>query len=379
MRVYSCEGQRSTNGFSSETLFLPAADWNRLKVAASLYDMDEHRAGLMLGKHILWEDLGTDELLSWTESPVFTILHGVLRRHKGQKDVFVCMIDARLATTEDGEQPMFYQALDLCDMFETKKCGFDDARRELARLQSRKYNHEVISHGTLCYPQGLTRHVSFKELRAAGLFDQLMADIRIPYSHDPAGLYTVLDWYRRESGAYSKTHYLTIKEMNAALACARRHLHADDEEERRSMRPVLWHLIYYLGLKMRSAHDKLLISTIKKLGYKLSDLQDGLYPGYNNVPDNLPEKKSMMQILRAIHTTVSENVNDEPIAPSRVVTYDHHNNDRYLSVDLELQRKSVLSKEKQTEESKEKIERKAPKARKTPRSDPFVDPADDDD
>ncbi|KAF1348615.1 hypothetical protein BDV97DRAFT_399183 [Delphinella strobiligena] len=83
MRAYGCEGQRRTNGFSSETLFLPAADWNRLEVAASLCAMDEHRAGLMLGKHILWEDRGSDEFDSWTLSLLFGVMHGYRCRYMG--------------------------------------------------------------------------------------------------------------------------------------------------------------------------------------------------------------------------------------------------------------------------------------------------------
>lgn len=285
MRVYSCDGVKHTNGFSSEALYLPAAAWHRLGVSTSMSDMPAYRAQLILGYHLLWNDRGTDELLSWTESPVFTMMHGWRRREKGQRNVFISMINRKLATNEslDKEVP-FYLALDMTHALQPKTClewgntGFN----KLSDLQSRKFNHETLSHGEFHYPAEATRHASLEELENAGLFDALMADLTIPPGHEVRGLYTILHWYRMKSNAYTDVHHVTPQEMLAAKSCARYHVHVRSENERRSSKPSLFHLIYYLSLKKRDKDDRSFISEIKKLGY---DSKSKLWRGLKHEKD----------------------------------------------------------------------------------------------
>lgn len=86
-------------------------------------------------------------------------------------------------------------------------------------------------------------------------------------------------------------------------------------------------------------------STRKTNSTPVSDLEEGLYPNYEEVPDNLPEKASMMALLRAAHAAISNNPAHRPILPNRPVSEDRHSGDRYAAVDEICQQHSSLFKE----------------------------------
>lgn len=71
-------------------------------------------------------------------------------------------------------------------------------------------------------------------------------------------------------------------------------------------------------------------------------MQEGLYRNYEEVPDNLPEKASIMALLRAAHTAISNDPTYRPILPNRLITKDRYSGDRYAAVDEILQQDSSL-------------------------------------
>lgn len=151
-------------------------------------------ARIMIGHHLLWLDRNNDELLSWTTSVIFVLVHAQGRQYKGQGDPQVGFIDrgktTRAKTPEHrmGGPVEFFNAVDLFNSFEVPdSAGFTTTDCQF--LDTRMYTHELLSHGIIEYQDVEFRQVSFSELVNAGLF-QLCPQLEVQEHDFPAGLYT---------------------------------------------------------------------------------------------------------------------------------------------------------------------------------------------
>lgn len=184
MRAYTLDGKNHTNGYSSETLFSPSAFWRNNRTSLSILDMPFDESRQMLGTHLYWADRVLDELLSWTNSLLFAIVHAVLRASHGQLGAHICFIDTSKATTAQGESTAFYFAPKLTNAvgmldWKGQRLNADGTpkdykgwhpKTELEKLHERKATHEYLTHGVVQYPEGHLRHVPLDELIEHGLF-----------------------------------------------------------------------------------------------------------------------------------------------------------------------------------------------------------------
>jgi len=81
------------------------------------------------------------------------------------------------------DQPVrFYRALDLCEHCDTNsfrltrkvvdgKEHYGWTKTQKDKLHPRKFGHQVLVHGPFELPDDVARHVSWKEMARAGLFD----------------------------------------------------------------------------------------------------------------------------------------------------------------------------------------------------------------
>lgn len=175
----------------------------------------------MIGLHLLWADRGRDELISWTDSCLFMIVHAWRRRELGQRDTHVCLIDRRQVKSPPLHRVAFYPALKLIETFEVLKSPIWDEKRERPHLHARKFTYEFLSHGELEYPKqvGASRHVPLEELEEAGLWRWLIEKSEKAHDEEVGGLYTILRWCRNESSNYSSIKPITRLEICSIAWC----------------------------------------------------------------------------------------------------------------------------------------------------------------
>jgi hypothetical protein len=230
----------------------------------------------MIGYHILWCDRTQDELLSWTISYLFAIIHLYLRHLDGQGIGCVSMINRNRAVhpgrwyvEQQGTQLIkptkFYSATDLCDATGVYHDHEWPCRKNLPGLHPRKTNHEYISHGIVEYPRDdRLQQATWGGLVTAGLFE-LVPELKVGSCSRATGLYTVLRYIRTSD--YNDTRTTTGCELEIAQEIAWLHTRLRPGEEKEQSRPNLWILLYALTFHKRVAGDELLRKLIFRLGY----------------------------------------------------------------------------------------------------------------
>lgn len=293
-RSTTLTGPRHTNGFTTSILFIPSAylmgDRNSRRV---IHHTSEIRISMMriplqilrpmLGQHLLWRDRIQDQLLSWTMSYNFAIVHLYLRHLKGQEDACVSAIDRTRATHPDwhDSEPVsqvkhakFYSANDLCDSTGVYHDHDWPCSKDLPGLHPRKTNHEYITHGVVKYPEGeMLQQATWGDLVAAGIF-ALIPELKVPPNLRAAGLYTVLRYIRTTN--YNTIYRTTDQELAVAQAIAWLHTRLQPGEIREQSKPNLWMLLYALTFRKRDAGDQLFQKLIRSLDYKRKSVQEGV-------------------------------------------------------------------------------------------------------
>ena len=113
---------KRSNGFTSSTLMMPAADRNRDEAChTALTDFSQGEMKYMIIKHLIWDDIRSDELLSYSKDTLFLVVHALNRWREGQGRVTMQYFDRRRATIIHGGLADFYIALELY-----KICNVDD-------------------------------------------------------------------------------------------------------------------------------------------------------------------------------------------------------------------------------------------------------------
>jgi len=231
----------------------------------------------MLGGHLLWRDRIQDQLLSWTMSFVFAIVHLYLRHLKGQGVAYVSAINRMKARHPDWHgEPLvtpvkklvkFYSANDLCDRTGVyHDHDWPCQKKDLPGLHPRKTNHEYLTHGVIEYPEDdRLQQATWDGLVGAGIF-RLVPELKVPACSRAAGLYTVLRHIRTTN--YNSVQNTTDQELAIAQAIARLHTRLRPGEIREQSRPNLWMLLYALTFHKRIAGDQLFQELIRSLGYK---------------------------------------------------------------------------------------------------------------
>ncbi|CAD0111108.1 unnamed protein product, partial [Aureobasidium uvarum] len=203
-------GTKHTNGFTTQTLFVPAAhlmtdlatrrgidETSWIRTSMTEIPLQELRP--MLGHHLLWRDRIQDELLSWTMSYLFATVHLYLRHLKGQEIGCVSTINRTRASHPEEwhyKPARFYSANDLCDHTGVYHDYERKCQKDLPGLHPRKTNHEYITHGVVGYPENdQLQQAAWADLVAAGLF-KLIPELLVTVEFRAAGLYTVLRYIR---------------------------------------------------------------------------------------------------------------------------------------------------------------------------------------
>jgi hypothetical protein len=291
----------------------------------SIYEIPPEELRAMLGEHLLWNDRIQDELLSYTSSYLFGIVHLRLRHSKGQKHGYMAMMNRKRAfRPENGqvsEEVLFHSALTLCDV--TKVLTYDwKWIGALPALHPRKFPHEYLSHGVVAYPEDdRLQHASWEDLVSAGLFE-LLPDLKVQCDKRPSGLYTTLRFLRIKN--YVRSSVITERELEVAESLAWLHTRLRPGEKKEESRPHLWALLHFLTFRKRGTGDKLLQKRIRRLGYTREslacffllslqrlthcvtdeDLDENLHDDFEVLPANLPELHSLYHLAVDVQAVV---------------------------------------------------------------------------
>lgn len=186
-----------TNGYTAHDILLPAAD-SRKKSNCShqhLADLTQGELKYMTGNHLIWKDLKADEFLSYSQDPLFLVVHGLRRHHEGQGNVTIQFLDRRQAKTPDGRAANFYNALDIYTAFEVPIWSGWGSTDNI-KLHPRKFTHEYLTHGPVLTSDTVFKQAHMKDLIADGLY-KIFPDFEAPEDHKRSGLYTLQVVHRK--------------------------------------------------------------------------------------------------------------------------------------------------------------------------------------
>ncbi|THX79262.1 hypothetical protein D6D04_05278 [Aureobasidium pullulans] len=340
-RATTSLGPGHTNGSTTSGRFAPGAADKRhtgdeidfAQMHTSISDIPLGVIRPMLGWHLLWKDRTLDELLSWTSSYVFAMVHLYLRHLDGQEAGYITTINRTRATRPGAgrykqasekiaEQQRFHHALDLCNKF---KIFLHEWSRDpknlwdLWGLHPRRFTHEYITQGLVAYPEDdILQHASFGDLVTAGIF-KLVPELKVPVKSMAAGLYTFLRWLR--TTLYKDVWRTTEHELKIAEKMAWLHTRLPPGEKKEENRPHLWALLNFLTFRKREAGDEMFQKLIRGLGYTRKspqikpennfadwvtgeDLEEGLHPGFEEMYSNLPELHSLYHLAVDVQAVV---------------------------------------------------------------------------
>jgi hypothetical protein len=342
-RTTTLNGKDHTNGFTTPNLSVPSA--NLMKdfeprrgiddtswIRTSITDIPLQELRPMLGEHLLWLNRTQDELLSWTISYLFAIIHLYLRHLNGQGIGCISMINRTRAShpeewyveqleSQVDKPAKFYSANDLCDHTGVYNDHEWPCRKHLPNLHPRKTNHEYITHAVVKHPDNdRLQQAEWGDLVAAGLFE-LVPELKVCFFSRAAGLYTVLRHIRTSN--YNDVRTTTARELAIAQEIAWLHTRLRPGEEKEHSRPNLWILLHALTFHKRTAGDKLLQKLIFRLRYtresvrvvismlKLTsnaflgqDLDENLNLAFGVFPSNLPEMQSLYHLAVDVQAVV---------------------------------------------------------------------------
>ena len=188
---------KKTNGYTTGDVLLPAADSRNRSYCShqSLVDLSQGEITYMVGNHLVWKDLISDEFLSYSKDPLFLVVHGLRRYHEDQGNVTIQLLDRRMAKAPDGTPAKFYSALDMYTIFEVPKwTGWGHTDR--IKLHPRKFTPEYLTHGPVLTPGTKFKQALVEDLIADGLYE-IFPEFEAPKDHKRSGLYTLQVVYRK--------------------------------------------------------------------------------------------------------------------------------------------------------------------------------------
>lgn len=141
----------------------------------------------MLGRRFLWHDRRRDEMLSWTSSLLFALVHATGRLAKGQGEVVIHVIDTTKVTTLDGQPVDFHFAPDLIRLLDLKGWyGWKPLERN--NLQRPWFSHEWVTHGVVKSPREDSWQANIEDIIKQGLYT-FLPHLQTPEDDDMRGLY----------------------------------------------------------------------------------------------------------------------------------------------------------------------------------------------
>ena len=178
----------ASNGFTSDKILMPAADTHADQgVHDNMTDMTQGALVYMLGQHLIWNDLPSDEFLSYSKDPLFLVIHALNRFHQNQAHVTIQFLDRRRAKDFEGRPSSFYHALDLYEAFEVPKWSGWTGQSSI-KLHPRKFTQELLSHGAVVVQDDRLKAVTVDKLIEDGLYN-IFPTFRVSRDLKRAGLY----------------------------------------------------------------------------------------------------------------------------------------------------------------------------------------------
>ena len=174
-RASSWQGHKHTNGYDTMTFHAPAAHINEDEMChRTMYDIPNGLSEFseMLGRRFLWQDRRRDEMLSWTSSLLFALVHATGRLAKGQQYISIHVIDTTKVTTMDGKPVDFHFAPDLLRLLDIK--GWHGwTSFEQANLEQPWFTHEWVTHSVVKSPAAHSFEADIEDIIATGLYTYL--------------------------------------------------------------------------------------------------------------------------------------------------------------------------------------------------------------
>ena len=269
--------KRGTNGFTTQTLMMPAADTNEDQgVHVDISDLTQGELAYMLGQHLMWHDIPGDEFLSYSKDPLFLIVHALNRYHEKQGAVTIQFFDRRRAKNVKGERATFYTALELYEAFDVPKCeGWRGP--STTKLRARKFTQEYLSHGTIKVDDIRFQQALVEQLIKDGLYDIFPA-FSVPDDHTRAGLYSGQVVFRKHGFPPNDTakHYrriysydhcenpvaFTTEFLKKVQKVTRNFMNISSSEDAETGEPHLHIFLSFLTFQKRAQKDDVFIKWI---------------------------------------------------------------------------------------------------------------------
>ncbi|TID27585.1 hypothetical protein E2P81_ATG00340 [Venturia nashicola] len=295
-RSWTLFGLGSTAGFSCPDYYWPNAKRNGKQMHNTLFDIPYATFRHMLGDHLMWEDPPLDELLSWTDSWLFVIVHAIGRYENGQRIAVIACGRASGLTTPNGQSVPFYYANELHNAYQLLdrvwKIGAQDSFHgdRSFKLAARKFSHEWLSHGIVLDPNHEMQHVELGEMILQGLF-YLYPELNIRGLSERSGLYEQLTALRQGLFYCANESEITTNDMAIAASIARLFCKPGEGKAPLSI------LLDTLSLRERMPHNNKFRSWIVE-NYTAEEVREEWYPDIHIIPDNLPENVQSVELLR---------------------------------------------------------------------------------
>lgn len=186
-RTYSITGFRRSAGISTPAGFFPNA-YSHVQVEYhdSIYDVPRNIGEQMCRAHLMWHDRVVDELLSWSASLMFAVVHAVRRHEIGQRPVYICCGSPASLKTVENHTASFFPANLVHEAFSRVPHG----------LNYNMFTHEYLSWGPVLDPDSSFRHVVLEKLIEEGLFE-LFPNLKLGGLAKRTGLYEHLMYLRK--------------------------------------------------------------------------------------------------------------------------------------------------------------------------------------
>lgn len=309
----------STNGFTTQTLMMPAADAHADQgMRAGIQDIPQGLLVYMGGHHLMWSDLSGDQLLSQTNDPLFMVTHALCRAHQNQSGTTLQFIDRRLAKDVNGQPAVFYPALDFYDAFRIPVSPIWNMPA-IIKLHPRKFTQEYLTHHMIRIEDTRFQQAPIEKLIEDGLHDIFPA-FEVPEDHLRSGLYTSQVVFRkvgyppdaaalREKQIYSydacaTSTPVTVEFLGLVQKVTRNFMMIDKNTDRDTVEPHLHIFLCFLTFQKRPSNDSVLAEWLLA-HYTKADVTDlygddegGVRPGFTHVADNLPGVMQYLDLIR---------------------------------------------------------------------------------
>ncbi|KAK5175167.1 uncharacterized protein LTR77_000304 [Saxophila tyrrhenica] len=355
--------KRPSSGHTTSRILLPDAETRKdYVVHNSIRDLTQAQQVHMVGHHLMWTNLKGDEYLSYSKSPVFTIVHGLNRMDCNQGNVTIQYIDRRRATRADETIPAaFYHALDLYRIFQIHhNPGWTVYHRK--KLRPRMFTQELLSHGVVRVQDSRFKPARIKDLIRDGLLD-VFPELYMPSGgHRRTPLYEGQVAFRRQCfpakhkdcsgddeqllysyGNCARGFIFTVDELIKVQTLVRNFMKAPSGYVPGVDQAIESHLhifLDFLAAKKRPKEHPIFLAWIKEhySAANVLDLYSGddgnILPKFTHVASNLPQRMQYLDLVRDAGAVFGL-----PALPATVVeTQDRAVGEIYVNHDAGLQR-----------------------------------------